>query len=406
MGKNGGGHSVENRDKIILGVASNIIFLGIVSFFTDISTELVVAVLPTFLVIQMGVSPEIVTGIEGAAESVTSFLRLISGAIADKTGKRKKLVVLGYGLSNAVKPLIAFATTWPQVLLLRVSDRVGKGIRTPPRDAIIADSTEEKVMGRAFGIHRTLDQLGAIVGPVLAFLLLIPLGYYWIFLFTAIPGVIAVSVLLKYVKEPPSKQSATKFTLKGARGLLKGAFSMYLGSATLYSIAAFSYALVLLRGVNVGIPPIFSPLIYAGIQVFHVLVSLPAGHLSDRFGRVRAIQLGYLLLFASFIVIALSSSPWMLILGAFLFGANQGVVETTQRAIVPSMVPAEFKGTAYGLYNMMIGIVTLPTNLVAGFLFQIDNSYAFYYGAFFAVLASLAMVLTQRRMEKEAPKSH
>jgi MFS family permease len=316
------------------------------------------------------------------------------------------LVVLGYGLSNAMKPLIAFATTWPQVLLLRVSDRVGKGIRTPPRDAIIADSTEEKVMGRAFGIHRTLDQLGAIVGPVLAFLLLIPLGYYWIFLFTAIPGVIAVSVLLKYVKEPPSKQSATKFTLKGARGLLKGAFSMYLGSATLYSIAAFSYALVLLRGVNVGIPPIFSPLIYAGIQVFHVLVSLPAGHLSDRFGRVRAIQLGYLLLFASFIVIALSSSPWMLILGAFLFGANQGVVETTQRAIVPSMVPAEFKGTAYGLYNMMIGIVTLPTNLVAGFLFQIDNSYAFYYGAFFAILAALAMVVTQRRMEKEAPKSH
>lgn len=397
---------MENRDKIILGVASNIIFLGIVSFFTDISTELVVAILPTYLVFQLGVSPEIVTGIEGAAESVTSFLRLISGAIADKTGERKKLVVIGYGLSNAVKPLIAFATTWPQVLLLRVSDRVGKGIRTPPRDAIIADSTEEKVMGRAFGIHRTLDQLGAIVGPVLAFLLLVPLGYYWIFLFTAIPGIIAVSVLLKYVKEPPKKQPTTKFTLQGARGLLKGAFSMYLGSATLYSIAAFSYALVLLRGVNVGIPPIFSPLIYAGIQVFHVLVSLPAGHLSDRFGRVRAVQLGYLLLFASFIVIALSSSPWMLILGAFLFGANQGVVETTQRAIVPSMVPAEFRGTAYGLYNMMIGIVTLPTNLVAGFLFQIDNSYAFYYGAFFAVLASLAMVLTQRRMEKEAPKSH
>src|SRR5512137_1140030 len=168
---------MEKKEKILLGISTNILFLGLVSFFTDISTELVVAVLPTFLVLSLGATPEIVGAIEGAAESLTSFLRLISGAISDKTGKRKTLTVAGYGLSNFVKPLMGFVTSWPQVLILRMGDRVGKGIRTPPRDSIIADSTAEAKMGRAFGIHRTLDQLGAVVGPFLAFLLLIPLGY-------------------------------------------------------------------------------------------------------------------------------------------------------------------------------------------------------------------------------------
>jgi Major Facilitator Superfamily. len=157
-------------------VTANVLFLGVVSFFTDISTEIVVAVLPTFLVLQLGSTPEIVGTIEGIAESTTSFLKLASGTISDRMGKRKSLVVIGYSISNVVKPLMGFSSSWAHVLGLRSADRVGKGLRTPPRDAIISDSAMEDRIGRAFGVHRTLDQLGAIVGPVIAFLLLVPIG--------------------------------------------------------------------------------------------------------------------------------------------------------------------------------------------------------------------------------------
>jgi MFS family permease len=393
---------MEQREKrLIVGISANIIFLGVVSFFTDISTEIVVAVLPTFLVLQLGATPEIVGGIEGAAESITSFLKLISGAIADKTGKRKNLTLVGYGLSNVVKPLMGFVGNWEQVLGLRMTDRVGKGLRTPPRDAMIADSAAEKKMGRAFGIHRTLDQMGAVVGPVIAFLLFVPLGYQGIFLFTAIPGAIAVAVLFIFVKEPPRRGNAPNVSLKNARSLLNRTFSMYLGSATLYAIAAISYAFILLRAVELGVPKEVTPLVYAGIQVFHVFASLPAGEISDRFGRVRAIQLGYLFLLLSFIVIGLAPNAWVLVLGVVLYGTHQGIVETSQRAIIPGLVTEEYRGTAYGLYNTLIGIVTFPTNLIAGFLFTINSAYAFYYGAVFAVFASFAMGMTQRQISRK-----
>jgi MFS family permease len=388
----------KEKEKLIIGVSTNIIFLGVVSFFTDISTEIVVAVLPTFLVFQLGTSPEIVGGIEGAAESVTSFLKLISGAIADKTGKRKNLALVGYSFSNVVKPFMGFVGNWEQALGLRMADRGGKGLRTPPRDAMIADYTQEKKMGRAFGIHRTLDQLGAIVGPVVAFLLLVPLGYRGIFLLTAIPGAIAIAVLFIFVKEPQRRGSASNISLKNARSLLNRTFSMYLGSATLYAIAAISYAFILLRAVELGVPEEVTPLVYAGIQVFHVFASLPAGEISDRFGRIRAIQLGYLFLLLSFIVMALSPNAWVLIIGVAFYGLHQGIIETSQRAIIPSLVTEEYRGTAYGLYNTVIGIVTFPTNLIAGFLFTVHSAYAFYYGASFAVLASLAMAMTQRQI--------
>jgi MFS family permease len=388
----------KERERLIVGISTNIIFLGVVSFFTDISTEIIVAVLPTFLVFQLGATPEIVGGIEGAAESVTSFLRLLSGAIADKTGKRKGITLVGYSLSNLVKPFMGFVGNWGQVLGLRMTDRVGKGLRTPPRDAMIADSTAEKKMGRAFGIHRTLDQIGAIVGPVLAFLLFVPLGYQGIFLFTAIPGAIAVLVLFVFVKEPPRRSNASSISLRNARSLLNRPFSMYLGSATLYAVAAISYAFILLRAVELGVPKEVAPLVYAGIQVFHVFASLPAGEISDRFGRVRAIQLGYLFLLLSFVVIALAPNAWVLVLGVVLYGGHQGIVETSQRAIIPSLITEEYRGTAYGIYNTLIGIVTFPTNLFAGFLFTVNSAYAFYYGAAFAVLASLAMAITQRQI--------
>jgi MFS family permease len=382
--------------KMLFGISANILILGVVSFFTDISSELVLAVLPTFLVMKLGATPLIIGSIEGAAESLTSFLKLFSGAIADKTGKRKGLAVLGYGLSNAVKPFLGFAFNWESVLFLRMSDRVGKGIRTPPRDAIIADSCEEAIMGRSFGIHRTLDQLGAVVGPVLAFLLLAPLGYNNLFIFTAIPGVIAVIILIVFVKDPCQKSGTAKYSLKNARKILDRKFTLYLSSATLYSISAFTYALILLRALQLGLPDIFIPLVYAAIQVCHAMIGYPAGLISDRHGRARGVQIGYFVLFVSFVFMALSSNIWMLLMGALLFGAHQGIVETTQRAMIPSLVPENMKGTAYGIYNTAIGITNFPTNFIAAYLFTISYSFAFTYGAIFALMASLLMIFTQR----------
>lgn len=383
---------VTNRKNgVLFGVTANVLILGVVSFFTDVSTEIVVAILPTFLVLQLGATPEIVGMIEGIAESVTSFLKLASGTISDRVGRRKALVVVGYSLSNVVKPLMGFASSWAHVLGLRSADRIGKGLRTPPRDAIISDSVVEGKMGRAFGIHRTLDQLGAILGPVLAFVLLVPLGYQGLFFITIIPGSLAILILALFVKEPQRRTASSKYTLGGAKSILTKNFYMYLISTTFYSVGAISYAFILLRALELGIPEEFTPLVYACIQVFHVFSGIPAGELSDRIGRVRAIQLGYLLLLCSLLFIALAPDPLVLLVGTFLFGAHQGMVETSQRAIIPSLVSDEYRGTAYGLYNMLIGVVTFPTNLVAGILFSINSTYAFYYGATFAVLASIAI---------------
>ncbi len=376
-----------------------------VSFFTDISSELIAAVLPAFLFVTLGTSPEIIGTIEGAAESLTSFLKLASGVAADRTGNRKQLTVAGYSLSNLVKPLMGLVSSWPQVLALRMGDRIGKGIRTPPRDAMIADSTEECKMGAAFGVHRTLDQLGAVVGPLLAFALLAPLGFGGIFLLTIIPGSIAVAILFIFVKEPKRRECATKVTLKGAKRIMDRAFSMYIGSAALYAVAAISYSFILLKGIEMGLPAEYTALIYAGIQACHVVAGYPAGVVSDRVGRIRAVQIGYALLFVSFLTMAVAPSVPIFILGAMLFGLHQGVVETSQRAIVPSLVPGEYKGTAYGVYNTAIGIVTLPTNLAAGIIFgALGSAAAFGYGAAFAVAASVAMVVTHRQMANRRSK--
>lgn len=382
--------------KLLMGISANILILGVVSFFTDISSEIVVAVLPTFLVMKLGATPLIVGSIEGAAEGLTSFLKLFSGAIADKTGNRKGLAVLGYGISNAVKPFLGFAFNWEGVLLLRMADRAGKGLRTPPRDAIIADSCEAANMGRSFGVHRTLDQLGAVVGPALAFLLLVPLGYDGLFLFTAIPGALAVIILIAFVKDPCRRGSHKGYTLRDARKIMDRKFTLYLSSATLYSISAFTYALILLRALQLGLPEVFIPLVYAAMQACHALVGYPAGMISDRYGRVRGVQAGYVILFVSFVVMALSLNIWMLLVGAILFGLHQGMVETNQRAMIPSLVPENMRGTAYGIYNAVIGITSFPTNIIAAFLFTVGYAYAFAYGAVFALMAAILMIFTQR----------
>ncbi|MCS7097708.1 MAG: MFS transporter [Candidatus Methanomethyliaceae archaeon] len=383
---------LSNSNVWKLGVSINVIVLGIVSLFTDISSEIIYAVLPIFLVYQLGASVEFVGIIEGIAESISSFLKSFSGYISDKMGRRKPIILIGYGISNIFKPLMGFSTNWIDVLAIKSLDRIGKGLRTAPRDAIISESTVDSKIGRAFGIHRTLDQVGAVIGPFMAFPLIALLGYRGTFFFTALPGVIAIVILIIFLKEPKIKMAdfhAKEFTFNKK-------FSIYLLTIATYSFGAISYAFIMLKAIEFGIPEEFAPLIYAEIQLFHVLAGVPAGEFSDKIGRTKAVQLGYLILLLSFLMLAFANSFIWIMFGALLFGIHKGFVETTQRAIIPSIVQKEYKATAYGIYNMVLGISVLPTNYIAGVLFSINSSLAFYYGSIFTIIAIILMQILQK----------
>lgn len=383
---------LNNSNVWKFGVSINVIILGIVSLFTDISSEIIYAVLPIFLVYHLRASAEFVGIIEGVAESIASFLKSFSGYISDKIGKRKPMILIGYGISNVFKPLMGFSTNWIDVLTIKSLDRVGKGLRTAPRDAIISESTVESRMGRAFGIHRTLDQIGAVIGPFIAFPLIALFGYRGAFFFTAVPGIIAIIILIIFLKEPKVKRTNShkkKFTFNKK-------FSVYLLAVATYSLGAVSYAFLMLKAMEFGISEGLAPLIYAEIQLFHVLASIPAGELSDKIGRIKAVQLGHVMLLLSFLTLILANNFIWIILGALLFGVHKGFVETTQRAIIPNIVQGEYKATAYGMYNTILGITTLPTNYIAGILFSINSSLTFYYGALFIIIATILMQILQK----------
>ncbi len=357
------------------GITLNVLALGFVSFFTDVSTEMMLAALPAFF-LALGITPTVIGFIEGLAETSTSLIRVVSGEFSDRVRRYKALTFAGYFLSSVVKPLLAFASLWFHVLAIRVADRVGKGIRTPPRDAIISFSASGERMGRAFGIHRTLDQLGGIVGPIIAAVLLPIIGFYNLFLLTAIPGALALFVLYKWVTEPRIPQLSKRTShLKEAWN--SPGVRLYLASVVFYSFSAFSYVFFIYRlhdATKLSI--IFAPAIYTIIQVAHTASAFPAGEFSDRYGRIPSVAVGYLLAALSYILAVVTDLLPVLLVAAVLYGAHKGFLETTQRAVIPDLVSKEHRGAAYGLYNTAVGVAALPSNLLAGFLYTIYGSWA------------------------------
>ena len=376
------------------------LYLGLTSFLTDISSEAMLSLLPAYLLIVLGITPELVGLIEGIAESATSFLRLFSGALADIKGRRKLITTVGYALSNAVKPLMGLAYTWDSVLAIRVLDRVGKGIRTPPRDSMIADASVEGKVGRAFGVHRTLDQLGAVAGPLIAFALLPFLGYSGVFFSIAIPGGLAVLVLVFLVREPPMrvKPSKERF-VKGFLGLFKGPFAFYMTSVAAYSLASFSFVFVVYRASELaGVDPSVTVLLYALIQVFHVVSGIPAGELFDRVGGVKAVVISYLTLTLCYSMLSHKLPALVAFLALAIYGLHKGFIETTQRAIIPSLVDPRYKSSAYGLYNTMVGAAILPSNILAGFLYSAFGGWAvFIFGTAASLLAAVLLLPIARQ---------
>src|SRR5215212_7504870 len=358
----------------------NVIALGLVSFFTDFSTEMVLGILPLFIVNNLGASRAILGAIEGSAELVSYAFRMISGSLSDKVGKRKIFILAGYGLSTFSKPFFALSTGWLDAFVVRTTDRIGKGLRTAPRDALIADSVSESISGKAFGIHRTIDQLGAIVGPIAAFSLLQIMDIRGIFFLSLIPGAIAVLILILFVKEIAIKQvgskTATIFSNIGTVMSNNKPFVLLLIISGIFSLGAFNFSFVLLKASELGIDNDVIPIVYAVINISHTAIGIPAGIVADKIGKEKVLIIGYSIFAVSTVLMAAISSAensnYAFVLSA-IFGLYIGISETVQRAVVPGYVSSELRGTAFGVYNVVLGTSFFVSNVVFGFLWDNYN---------------------------------
>jgi MFS family permease len=361
----------------------NVFAISLVSLLNDVSSEIIYPLLPLFLSLTLGASPAIVGLIEGAAESLASLLKLFSGYFSDRRGKRKVFVVIGYALANLARPLLAFANSWHQVLAIRLTDRVGKGIRSAPRDAMIADTVSVQERGLAFGFHRAMDHTGAVIGPLVCYLLVMLLAsdrnsltswdFTKIFLLASIPALAAVIVVSFFVRETP-RQIASLRPDESAKDQLPqlsfrgfdGNFKRFLGVLALFTLSNSSDAFLLLRARDAGVSVASLPLLWAALHASKVLSSIFGGDLSDRLGRRRLIVSGWILyaaVYAGFAFVTSNVSVWILFL---IYGIYFGLAEGAEKALVADLVRPEQRGTAFGLYNLAFGITVLPASLLMG----------------------------------------
>lgn len=375
----------------------NVFALGFASFFTDISSEMVFSLLPTFLLSLPGSSRAVLGLIEGTAEALSYALRAVSGAFSDKFRRRKLLVLFGYGISTAVKPIFAVARAPLDVFAVRVSDRVGKAVRTSPRDALLSESVSERRQGAAFGLHRTLDQTGAVIGPVIASIAMILLGLTVrdIFWLSLIPGTIALIIILFLVKEQVGESTGELQFLKGIKTVLRGDFSRLLIIVSVFSLGAFNFSFVLLNAREGGVTDPLIPFVLAIVNVAHTVIAIPAGVLSDRIGKEKVLVLGYIVFLSTAILILLSpASGFYPFLVAVLFGAYFGIVETIQRALIPGYVSSDLRGTAYGLYYLVVGSAFFISNVIVGTMWEyFGSSVAATYSVTVSSIAILGMLL-------------
>jgi MFS family permease len=370
---------------------------------------MILGILPLYVVNNLGASRAILGTMEGSAELVSYASRMISGSLSDYFQKRKIFVLIGYGLSTASKPFLAFSTTWIDVFAVRVTDRVGKGIRTAPRDALISDSVSTTISGKAFGIHRTIDQMGAILGPIAAFAILQILDIQWVFLFSLIPGAVAVIILVFYIKEvfvgktsPSALQKVKASMLTKIRTLIKGNrhFLVLLIISGIFSLGAFNFSFVLLKSQDFGIAEDDIPLVYVVINVTHTLIGIPIGVLADKIGKEKVLAIGFSIFVLSLMLMVLLDSNQYLFayLIAAIFGLYMGTMETVQRAVIPVYVVPEMRGTAFGLFYMVIGLGFFVCNTIFGLLWDTFNfNAAAIYGIILSVGAIIAMLLFIRR---------
>lgn len=391
----------------------NVVALSVVSLLNDTSSEIIYPLLPAFLALALGASPFAIGLIEGFAESIASLLKLFSGYLSDRFGTRKLPVFLGYSLAAIMRPFLAFVTSWPQVLVVRMTDRVGKGIRGAPRDALIADSVPTSERGFAFGFNRAADHLGAVFGPIAAFVLLSIFAldtqnptlreYQQVFLFASVPVVIGLFVIVAFVNEghKPAVRSPTPIKLSLAG--FDGNFKRYLLVVAVFTLSNSTDAFLLLRATQAGISPAVLPLLWMTLHFSKVVFSLLGGGLSDRFGRKQLIVTGWLLYAAVYAGFSFVNAPWQCWALFIVYGAYFGMTEGVEKAFVADMVPEDKRGTAYGLYNLAFGITVFPASLLFGLLWnEFGVAVAFLTSAAVSLIA-IFMLLTIRSENAEQP---
>jgi len=372
----------------------NVYRLGYVSLFTDFSTEMILGILPVFIHDQLGASYALVGLIEGSAEAVNDFFRIVTGIVTDRIAKRKPLVLLGYALSSFSKPLFAITSAWGQALLVRVTDRAGKGVRTSPRDALISDSIAKSQAGKAFGIHSSLDQVGAVLGPVVAFFAFPLIGFKGVFWLSFAPAIVSLFILLFFVTETVGLTKQRRL-FENASQVLNRRFVMYLIALGIFSIGAYDFSFILLKASALGISDAQEALVYATINASSVIFAYPFGILADRIGKLPVLLLSYVAFFFASVTGMVLTGNWAYayVIG-LVFGVYLGISDTVQRAIVPDFTRKELKGTAYAFYYMLVGVCAFIANSVFGFLWTVSGSgAAFEFTLVTSVIGAIALVL-------------
>ena len=386
------------------GLPRNVFAIGLVSLLNDASSEIIYPLLPIFLAHSLGASARAIGTIEGLAESISSLLKLFAGYLSDRFAKRKFLVVAGYSVASIARPLLAFAQTWTQVLAIRLTDRVGKGIRTAPRDAMIADTVREEQRGIAFGFHRAMDHAGAVIGPLIGYVLVILFvanaksptirEFSKIFLVASVPALIAVLVAIFLMRESPvhssSENQVKKLSLRG----FDGNFKRFLLVLALFTLSNSSDSFLILRAMDAGVSVALVPLLWAAHHAMKVLSSLLGGDLSDRVGRKRLIVSGWILyaaVYAGFAYATNQASLWILFL---VYGIYFGLAEGAEKALVADLVRPEQRGTAYGLYNLAFGVTVFPASFLMGTIWDWKGpTVAFLVSALMGATAAMLLLI-------------
>lgn len=372
--------------------------LGFVSLLMDVSSELIHSLLPVFLVGTLGASATMLGFIEGAAESLALMVKVFSGMLSDYLGKRKWLALLGYGLGALSKPLFALATAPAGILVARLIDRTGKGIRGAPRDALVADIAPPQLRGAAFGLRQALDTVGAFLGPLLAivFMLLWSGDFRAVFWLAVIPAFLAVALLLFGVREPERHahdQRANPFQWQSLQRLSRGYWQVVVCGA-LFTLARFSEAFLILRLQQGGLTVAWAPMVFITMNIVYALTAYPFGKLADSMSHARLLRWGLLLLIAADLCLAASEQLAVLFSGIVLWGLHLGMTQGLLAAMVANTAPAALRGSAYGLFNLCSGIAMLVASVVAGLLWDGFGAPAtFYAGALFSTIALVALLL-------------